>query len=291
MAAPLDPDQLRTFLAIAETGSFTRAADVVAKTQSAVSMQMRRLEERIGKPLFERNGRMSRLSADGERLLPYARRLMKLQAEALAAFVEDTAAGAVRLGTPDDYASFLPGILGRFAATHPLADLTVICEPSYVLAEAINAGDLDVAIVTNCSLLVRQAPLVARREPLVWVASERHAVHEEVPLPLALGSVDCEWRRQAIAALSALGRAHRIAFSSWNASAIGAAVLAGLAVSVLPASAAQRGMMILGREHGFPQLPGCEIGILRSDRAETPLVEALVEHVKASLAEPFAAAA
>lgn len=291
MAAPLDPDQLRTFLAIAETGSFTRAAEVVAKTQSAVSMQMRRLEERVGKPLFQRSGRMSRLTADGERLLPYARRLMKLQAEALAAFVDDAAAGAVRFGTPDDYASFLPHILGRFAAAHPLADLTVICEPSAVLAAAINAGDVDVAIVTNCSALAREAPLVARREPLVWIASERHAVHEEVPVPLALGSVHCEWRRQAIAALSAVGRPHRVAFSSWNASAISAAVLAGLAVSVLPASAVQRGMRILGREHGFPRLPGCEIGILRSDRAETPLVDALVEHVRASLAEPFVGAA
>src|SRR5215468_6881509 len=109
MPAPLDLDQLRTFVAIAETGSFTRAADVVFKTQSAVSMQMRRLEERIGKPIFERDGRASKLTEDGERLLDYARRIVKLNMDAVSAFSENELTGRVRLGVPDDYADrYLP---------------------------------------------------------------------------------------------------------------------------------------------------------------------------------------
>src|SRR5712671_884493 len=100
LAPALDLDQLRTFLAIADSGSFTRAAGAVSKTQSAVSMQMRRLEERIGKPIFARNGRASKLTDEGERLLGYARRMIRLSEETLAAFDETELQGSVRLGTP-----------------------------------------------------------------------------------------------------------------------------------------------------------------------------------------------
>lgn len=291
MAAYLDPDQLRTFIAIAETGSFTRAADVVAKTQSAVSMQVRRLEERIGKPLFLREGRASRLSPEGERLLPYARRFMKLQAETVAAFVDDANAGTVRLGTPDDYAAFLPEILGRFAASRPLAELTVTCAPTPMLVHALHQDEIDIAIITHVPARDHHTPLIARREPLYWVTSERHNVHENDPLPLALGSSHCDWRRTALACLAEKGRANRVAFSSWNASAVSAAVLAGLAVSVLPHSAVQPGMRILGLEDGFPRLPQAEIGVLRSASADTPLADALVEHILASLGSPNISAA
>ncbi len=104
MVAPLDLDQLKTFVAITETGSFTKAAEEVFRTQSAVSMQMRRLEERIGKPLFEKDGRNNRLTVDGERLLLYARQLLRLNRETLAAFDEESLEGHIRIGMPDDYA-------------------------------------------------------------------------------------------------------------------------------------------------------------------------------------------
>jgi DNA-binding transcriptional LysR family regulator len=291
MVSYLDPDQLRTFIAIAETGSFTRAADVVAKTQSAVSMQMRRLEERVGKPLFAREGRQSRLSAEGERLLPYARRIMKLQAETVAAFVDDAGTGTVRLGTPDDYAAFLPEILGRFAASWPLAELTVTCDPTPMLVQAMQRDEIDIAIITHVPSSGRHTPLIARREPLFFVTSERHNVHEEDPLPLALGSNHCCWRRTALDCLDKVGRANRVAFSSWSAGAVSAAVLAGLAVSVLPQSALKPGMRVLGPEDGFPRLPHAEIGVLRSPSADTPLADALVEHIVASLGTPTVTAA
>ena len=131
MSALIDVDQLRTFIAIVETGSFTKAAEVVHKTQSAVSMQMKRLEERLGKPIFARDGRASKLTEDGERLLDYARRIVKLNVEALAAFDDKDLTGRVRLGLPDDYADrYLPEIMARFSRAYPGVELTVACEPS-----------------------------------------------------------------------------------------------------------------------------------------------------------------
>ena len=151
MTVTLDLDQLKTFVAIAETGSFTRAADVVFKTQSAVSMQMRRLEERISKPIFARDGRASRLTEEGERLLGYARRMVRLSDETVAAFDDTELQGSVRLGTPDDYADrFLPEILARFARSNPRVEVSVICEPSSTLMEMSRQGEIDLAIVTAC---------------------------------------------------------------------------------------------------------------------------------------------
>src|SRR5690606_15188529 len=151
MTVLLDIDQLRTFIAIAETGSFTRAAEVVHKPQSAVSMQMKRLEERIGRPVFARDGRASKLTEDGQRLLDYARRLVKLNAETVAAFSDAALSGRVRLGVPDDYADrYLPEIMARFSRAYPGVELSVLCEPSVDLLERIDANELDLAIVTNC---------------------------------------------------------------------------------------------------------------------------------------------
>jgi DNA-binding transcriptional LysR family regulator len=282
MPATLDLDQLKTFVAIAESGSFTRAADRVAKTQSAVSMQMRRLEERVGKPIFARDGRQSRLSEDGERLLAYARRLLRLNDETLAAFEEAELSGRVRLGTPDDYADrFLPEILARFAASNPRAEVTVVCAPTPTLVEAMTAGDLDVAIITHVR---EKGPAeIIRREPLLWVGSQRHAAHEMDPLPVALGRPTCNWRRAALDGLELVGRRHRLLYVSWNSTAVGAAVLAGLAVSVLPESALRPGMRVLGEREGLPRLPEVEIGLLRARGASLPVVDALTGHIVSSL--------
>lgn len=281
MPATLDLDQLKTFVAIAEHGSFTRAADVVHKTQSAVSMQMRRLEERVGKPIFARDGRASKLTEDGDRLLAYARRLMRLNDETLAAFDEAELTGRVRLGTPDDYADrFLPEILARFAHSHPRAEVTVVCAPTPLLVDQMKAGELDVAIITH----VREkgpAELI-RREPLLWVGSQRHGAHEIDPLPLALGRPTCNWRRAALDGLELIGRRHRLLYVSWNSTAVGAAVLAGLAVSVLPESAFRQGMRVLGEQDGFPRLPPVDIGLLRGP-TKNPVAEALTGHIVSSL--------
>jgi DNA-binding transcriptional LysR family regulator len=282
MPAPLDLDQLRTFVAIAETGSFTRAADVVFKTQSAVSMQMRRLEERIAKPIFARDGRNSRLTEEGERLLGYARRMVRLSEETLAAFDETELQGTVRLGTPDDYADrFLPEILARFARSNPRVEVSVICEPSLTLMEMARTGDIDLSIVTACG---EANTSVVRQEPLLWVTSQAHGIEQEDVLPLALSKAPCIWRSAALDGLSTVGRKYRVLYTSGNSTAISAAVLAGLAVTVFPESALRPGMRVLSEVEGFPRLPICEIGIIRSwSRPASPIVDKLAEHIVSSL--------
>jgi len=289
MNSLLDIDQLRTFLAIVETGSFTRAAEIVHKTQSAVSMQMKRLEERLERPIFARDGRASKLTEDGERLLDYARRIVKLNVEALAAFSDFALTGRVRLGVPDDYADrYLPEIMARFSRAYPGVELSVICEPSLELIERIAANELDLAIITNCE--PSQPVESFRRERLLWVASNRHTTHREEPLPLALGRPSCKWREAAIEALERMGRPYRVLYSSGNAGAVAAAVLAGLAVSVFPESGLRPGMRVLGASDGFPELTSCRVGLLRNPHQPSALADALSEHIISSLDNLSAAA-
>jgi DNA-binding transcriptional LysR family regulator len=282
MTALIDADHLRTFIAIAESGSFTRAAELVHKTQSAVSMQMKRLEERVGRPIFARDGRFSKLTEDGERLLDYARRIIKLNLEALAAFSDAELSGRVRLGVPDDYADrYLPEIMARFSRAYPGVELTVSCEPSTDLIERIEGDDLDLAIITATEST--RATETFRQERLLWVTSSRHPTHSEEPLPLALGPARCCWRRSALDCLEKIGRPYRILYTSGNAGAIAAAVLAGLAVSVFPESGLRPGMRVLMPSEGFPPLPSCRVGLLRSPHGSSPLADALAEHIILSL--------
>ena len=286
----LDPDQLRTFLAIVDTGSFTRAADAVHKTQSAVSMQMKKLEERLQRPIFARDGRASKLTEDGERLIDFARRIVSLNAETLASFAETKLTGHVRLGLPDDYAErYLPEILARFSESNPRVEVTVVCEPTPMLVARVAAGDIDLAIITHVE--GRDPSSVIRVERLLWVTSARHRVHETTPLPLALGRDVCTWRRAATAALKQGGRPYRILYSSWNSTAVGAAVLAGLAVSVLPESALRPGMRVLGGADDFPPLPSCKIALLQNRTENRALADALASLIESSLDNVSPAAA
>lgn len=278
----LDTDQLRSFLAIVDTGSFTRAADRVNKTQSAVSMHMRRLEDRLDRPLFAKHGRGVRLTDDGEKLIDFARRMLQIEAAALAAVAEKGLAGRIRLGIPDDYAEpFLPDILMRFARRHPLVELSVVCEASMSLAERMKVRDLDVAIVTDCARIVGVE--VVREEPLRWVTGQRTSVHQERPLPLALSSPSCEWRGIAIDALDAAGIPWRLALVSGNYAAISPIVQAGIAVTVLPPSSMRAGQRVVCEDEGLPGLPPCRIGLLESPSGRSREALALAEDIRSAL--------
>ncbi|AJY46141.1 LysR substrate-binding domain-containing protein [Martelella endophytica] len=282
MAAPLDIDQLQTFVAIVDNGSFTRAAEQVFKTQSAVSMQMRRLEERVGKQLFTKDGRGVRLTDEGDKLLNYARRIIRLNNEAIAAFDDNRLEGSLRIGTPDDYADrYMPDIIGRFAKSHPNVELYIVCEDSNDLADRIKRGELDMALVTH-NPRTRDSEVV-RSEPLCWVASANHALPGARPVQLAVGRHDCRWRQLAIGALEGVGREYRILFTSWSATVVASAVLAGMAVSILPESALRTGMRVLTQADGFPPLPPVQIGLMRRPGAPASLTTALSNHIIASL--------
>lgn len=278
----LDLDQLRTFVAIAEMGSFTAAGDVVHKTQSAVSMQMRRLEERVGRPIFVRDGRQSRLTEDGRRLLDYAHRMIRLNDETLSAFADPGLTGSIRLGIPDDYADrLLPTVLAGFSRINPSIEIEVECQPSLTVNAMIREGRLDLGIVTCCNAGIDVPPI--RREPLFWVGSRDHNVYEFDPLPLAVGATACEWRATAIRELDRVNRRFRIAYVSQAAAALSGAVLAGLAVTILPESGVRSTMRILGAREGLPALPPCEIGMVRADHATSSVHDALASHIMSSL--------
>ncbi len=282
MAHLLDIDQLRTLIAIADTGSFTRAADVVHKTQSAVSMQMKRLEERIQRDVFVKDGRAAKLTEDGERLLDYARRIVRLNHDCVTSFTDAALSGRVKLGVPDDYADrYLPEILARFTRSNCKVEVTVICEPTPMLVERVHANELDLAIITHSEH--RPSAEVIRHERLLWVTAARATVHEETPLPLALGRPTCNWRQAATEKLERQGRPFRVLYSSWNSTAVGAAVMAGLAVSVLPESTIRSGMRVLGPSDGFPPLPSVKIALLRNRLEPSPLADKLAEHIVSSL--------
>ncbi len=281
MIPNLDIDQLKTFLAIADVGNFTRAADEVNKTQSAVSMQMKRLEDVLGRPLFARDGRGSRFTHDGEKLIEYARRIVALSDEAVSAFTKPEITGTVRFGTPDDYADiFLPEVLARFNRTHPLVTVDVECYSSAILNERVQHGELDLSIVTFCG--VHNGELV-RREELVWAVSARHSLHLLDELPLAVSHTGCIWRKLVVEALEKAGRKYRIAYSSPNSSTLNAAVMQGLAIAAMPEICLRPGMRVLTEADGFPKLGVFDIGLIRKPGKLSSAVEALARHVQEGL--------
>jgi len=282
MTPNLDIDQLKTFLAIVDTGTYTRAGEETNKTQSAVSMQMKRLEETLGRPLFVKDGRGIRLTADGERLIEYARKLVLLSDEAVSYFTKPDIAGTVRFGTPDDYADiFLPEILARFHRTHPSVNVEVECHPSDILAERIRNSELDVAAVTFNGGDVYGEALTSAE--LVWVTSQRHATHAMDVLPVAAASSSCSWRKLVEDALNRITRSYRIAYISPNFSTIQACVQQGLAVSAMPMICVKPGMRVLTEAEGFPRLGAFDIGLMQRPGKLSRGAQALAQHVRESL--------
>lgn len=292
MQPTLEPDLLRSFVAIAETGSFTAAARRVHRTQSAVSMQIRRLEDALGRSLFEREGRSVALTPHGEVLLDHARKILRVHQEALAAFDTDAIQGEVTVGSPDDYAStFLPGILARFGQTHPHVRVEVVVQDSSILVEHLASGRVQLAIVTEGH--GESGGVVVHREPLVWVTSARHDAHLQDPLPLAIFCQSCCFRRHAMAALARVGRASRIAYTSLSIAGIHAAVDSGLAVAAELRGTVRPGQRILTEAEGFPPLPDIGITLQRSPLATGRLIDRLEQHMLEAFrtTTPFALAA
>ena len=273
----IETDLLRTFVAIADQGGFTRAAEVVNRTQSAVSMQMRKLEEDVlQRRLFERDGRQVRLTAEGQVLLGFARRILKLHGEVMTTLREPHMVGTVRIGTPDDYVMrFIPGILAGFAKAYPLVQVDVHCEPT---AGLLQRQDLDLTIVTREP--GNEIGLPLRRERFVWAEAPGFDIHQRDPLPLAMFNTSCflsEWARRA---LDNRDRGYRLAYSSPSLAALLGIVKAGLAVTAQLESLLPSELRRLGEADGMPDLPSCSISeLLRNPRSASPIIDTLAEHI------------
>lgn len=282
---PLDTDLLRSFVAIADAGSLTRAAERLMIAQPTISLQMKRLEEQLGRRLLDRSPRHLRLTAEGETLLSYARRILALADEATARLSEPDVEGLVRLGTPEDFATtHLAGVLARFAQGHPRVALEVTTDLTLNLMERFTAGEFDVVLIKR----EPAGPLAGMRvwrESLVWAAARDDAFAADGPLALVVSPHPCVYRKRAMQALDRAGRAWRVAYTSTSLAGAQAAVRAGLGVTVLPKDMVPADFFIMDTAQGAPDLRDTEIALMTAEPLTVP-ARRLAEHITRSLERP-----
>lgn len=289
-AQGIDPELLRAFQLIAEGNSFTQAADLLGRTQSAVSMQIKRLEDVLGQPVLSRGkGGGITLTPHGRYLLGHARQILALNDEVITTFRTPVISGTVRLGTPDDYAlSHIPGVLRRFAETHPAVQVDVLCSSSTDLVEKLKDGELDLTLVSDGNQPAHWPATPLWRGPLTWITSVRYAPHRQDPLPLALAHNECGWRTAAQDALEKAGIRYRIAYLSGTQVGTHAPVLAGLAVTVSALTVLPEGVRAMRPEEGLPRLPDFGIVMLKGRKPAQPVTDALAAHIEERFRLDFA---
>ena len=270
----LDMDVLRSFATGFELGSFARAADRLGRSQSAISTQLRKLEEQAGQPLVRKVGRGLALTAAGESLMSYARRILELNDEAVDALRGPEIEGWVRLGLPEDFAeTLLPGVLGRFSRAHPKLRIEVRAERSVQLLERTVRGELDLAVAWGDPAASPHAERVAELSA-AWIGRPEWprllpAPNAE-PLPLAAFEAPCSFRTAGVAALDGVGAAWRLGFTSPSLAGLWAAVEAGLGVTIRTAVGMPRTLAVLDpATSGLPPLPSVPLAIHRAE-AEPP---------------------
>lgn len=253
----LDPDQLKSFVAIAETGNLTRAAETVFRTPSAISMQIKKLEEALETKVLFRTSREVSLTPDGEDLLVYARKLLTLNREAVQRFRQPAIEGVVSIGAPDDYgARLLPNVLRRFSECYPGVRLDVVIDLSVELMKRFQRHELDL-VLTTCGngIDFPRGSKIVLEEQLVWAGVKGGCAHLQRPLPLSMWEQGCSWRGSAIQVLEQADIPYRSAFVSAHSTGQRAALLADLAVAPFPASLVEPPLVELtSKETGLPPL-------------------------------------
>lgn len=283
MFTNLDLDLVRTFVTVVEARSFTRAGERLGRSQSAISLQMGRLETRLGSALLSRDPRHVTLTAEGESFLPQARRLLRLNDEIVGRLHQVEIEGEVRLGSPEDFATVhLPEILGAFAKSHPKVSLSVTCDLTLNLLEGLRGGALDIALVKR-EPLGPDLGVRVWREPLVWVGADLGILEQVEVTPLIVAPSPCVYRKRAITALERHGRPWRVAYTSPSLAGQHAALRAGLGVTVLPLEMTPPDLARLGADQGLPALQDAEIALMRAPTAVAPAAERLAEFILSSL--------
>jgi DNA-binding transcriptional LysR family regulator len=279
----LDVDLVRSFVAVAEARSFSRAGDRLLRSQSTVSLQIKRLENILKRRLFDRTPRAVKLTAEGEAFLVDARRLLDANDAAVARLAEPDLRGLVRLGTPEDFAtSHLPEVLARFSKAHPHVALEVTCDLTLNLLARFETGAFDLVLVKR-QPSSRADGIRVWREKLVWVAGGEFVLAERESLPLVVSPAPCVYRKRATEALDAKGRAWRVAYTCASLAGQTAAVRAGLGVTVLPRDMVPQGLRAI-EGLGLPKLEDSEIAVLDAGNLSTP-ARRLREHIVRSLEE------
>lgn len=285
----MDTELLRAFVTVAECQGFSAAGKVLHRTQSAVSLQIKRLEDQMGKALFERTSRSVMLTGPGERLLPYARHMLKLEDEAREALGGLSRGELIRFGTSEEQAAtYLPRLLPRYAERYPAARLEVHCNISASLVETFQEGLLDVV------LSIRHAPSQSGHllgwEPMVWVAAADVRPESWEVLPLALNPEGCIFRAHALASLGRTKRRWQLRYVSQSPTGINLPVQAGLAITVKTPRSVPEGCRIIGEEEGLPPLGQVEIELHRRPGHTSEALEAFCQEIEAIVTENEAVA-
>lgn len=278
----LEIDLLRAFVAVAETGSFTAAANVVGRSQSAVSQKILRLEEILDRRVFDRNSRSIGLTNDGERLLVAARRMLELNDAVIRELREPQAAGTLRLGISEDFIpNELPKLLARFSRLYPGLHIDLMTGLSCSLLAAYDEGRLDAVIAKRNGAMQRGR--VIWREPLVWLAAADHPADPALPARLVVLPPPCTYRELMVAALDSVRREWEIACTASSLMGVQAAVAGGLGVTVLGRSFVQEGMRVLQAPAHWPALPMTEITVIGEESDAAGLIRPLVGFLSESL--------
>lgn len=283
MNTPLESDLLRTFIAVAETSNFTKAAEIVGRTQSAVSMQIRKLEESVGCALFERGSRGVMLTKQGNALLTKARRIVMLLDETALSMRQPSLSGVVRIGIPEEYgSSVLPRALRNFDQSHPGVEIIVNFGRSSVLTDALNAGKLDLAVVYEQGDFTTSE--VLRTDPTVWVTSDIHETHLRSPLPVAMYSGTGWAKTLSLSVLDNLGKDYRIAYVSDTSNGLMAAVQAGLGIAPL----ARVGIPLNCREltvaDGYDVVDHSNVTLRLNNRKHDPAITGMANAIREAFA-------
>ena len=283
MMQPLDSDLMHSFLAVADSGSVTAAAGRLHRTQSAVSLQVKRLEESLGQPLFERQARGVVLTPRGEQLVPYARRVVALLHEAAIALREKPLVGPVRVGISDEYSgTVLPRALAAFDERHEGVQVSVRVDHSAAQIAALEADEIDIGVIYDWAYV--QEGEVSCIDPTVWVTSVTHAQHLRRPVPVAV-YFRSEWSRDyAEHSLDRQGIDWRAAWSCDMAGGFRVAVMNGMAIAPLSRSTIPFGCRELTAEDGFPIVDNARVVLRRNPRGTSPAVEGMVEVLRAAFA-------
>lgn len=256
-----DSNLLRTFVTVVETGTVSAAATRLSRTQAAISMQMRRLEDDVGRALLERTPRGMLLTEAGSRLLPYAHAILGAGEDARRNLAAEGIAGTVRLGMLEDVAAGrLPYALRRFSVAHPQISLDMVVDTSSTLAERFLEGTLDVLIADPA--MVDAKPEATWSQPLFWFGARGYPATREDLLPIVAFDGICPWQEQVFAILRRRKIAWRVVCTSTSLPAIQSAVEAGLGVSVLlEGGIRHHAMRVLGAAEGLPRAPAANLGL------------------------------
>lgn len=285
MARNLDTGLLRTFVTTADMASMTAAANVLHLTQGAVSQQIRRLEEMFDSVLFERDRRGLKLTNDGERLLGRARQLLGLNDEIWAAMTVPDITGEIRLGAPYDLVgTYLPPALKAFAHSHPQVNISLVCAASPQLADALTAGEIDLAVIEEPAGPSTGECLNVER--LVWVGSRGGSTYLKRPLPLSVVSDTCAFRPAIFAALRQHGVEWRTVFDNGNIEATIATVRMDLAVTAWLASTVPADLDVLSADSALPALPSFAINLHLPPTGPGRGVNELARHLREAFARP-----